>query len=69
MSEKDKNRAAFPHSAALVDELREIFGADVKLEWAEENGRTIGKKGADGVMASPSMAAPEITQYGRRNGQ
>lgn len=66
MSEKDNNRAAFPHTAALVDELREIFGADVKLEWAEESGRTIGNKGADGVMASPSTNTPVIKQYGRR---
>ncbi len=66
MSEKDNNRAAFPATAALVDELRGIFGADVKLEWAKENGRTIGNKGADGVMASPSPARPEIKQYGRR---
>lgn len=46
---KQDNRANFPFAAGIVDELREVFGNDVKIEWAEENGQTIGKKGPDGV--------------------
>jgi hypothetical protein len=46
---KSKNRAQFPFAARIVDELREVFGDGVTIEWAEENGQQIGKKGPDGV--------------------
>lgn len=46
---KAQNRAQFPFAARIVDELREVFGDCVKIEWAEENGQQIGKKGPDGV--------------------
>jgi len=43
-----ENRANFPFAAAIVDELKEVFGADqVKLIWAEEGGREVGKKPVD----------------------
>lgn len=48
---KDANRARFPFAAQIVDELREVFGDGVKVEWAEENGQQIGKRGPDGVPA------------------
>jgi hypothetical protein len=46
---KDKNRALFPFAAQIVDELREVFGDGVKVQWADENGQQIGNKGPDGV--------------------
>lgn len=67
MSEAESNRAAFPETAKLVDELRAVFGPDVKLVWASEGGREIGKRFADGVPVT--RAADEITRgakiYGR----
>lgn len=47
--EKDENRANFPTCAAFLDEMREIFGADTRMVWAEENGKQVGNKGTDGV--------------------
>lgn len=41
---RDSNRAAFPFAAAVIDDLRKHFGAEVKITWASENGREIGKK-------------------------
>lgn len=47
--EKQKNRASFPFAAAILDELRPIFGETTRIVWAEENGKTVGNKGPDGV--------------------
>jgi hypothetical protein len=52
MGERDSNRAAFPATARIIDELREVFGPDVKLVWAEENGREVGRREVPGVMVS-----------------
>jgi hypothetical protein len=38
------NRSEFPASAAIMDEFRKEFGASVKLLYAIENGKSIGKK-------------------------
>lgn len=39
-----RNRDQFPGVTAIVDEFRAAFGADqVKVRWACENGREIGK--------------------------
>ena len=39
-----RNRDQFPGVTAIVDELRSAFGADqVKVRWASENGREVGK--------------------------
>lgn len=46
MSEKAKNRAEFPNAAAILDELKQLFGDDVKLTYAAENGKTIGNSNA-----------------------
>lgn len=63
----EKNRAAFPETARLVDGLREVFGPDVTLTWACENGREIGKRGPDGVQATRVYrASGEIKNNGRR---
>lgn len=66
MSERSSNRAAFPETAKLVDELRDVFGPGVKLVWAEENGRTIGEKGPDGVEATRVHVPDDIKEGGRR---
>lgn len=41
---RDQNRRNFPISAEKLDEMRAVFGDDVKLTYANENGKTIGKK-------------------------
>lgn len=38
------NRAEFPETSRIVDKFRAEFGPGVKLVYAEENGKTIGKK-------------------------
>jgi len=39
------NRSAFPNAASIMDLFRKAFGDDqVKLLYAEEGGRTIGKQ-------------------------
>lgn len=63
MSDAASNRAAFPETARIVDDLRAVFGQDVKLVWAEENGRTLGVRDLPGtqVLASEMvLRAPEI---------
>lgn len=72
MGERDSNRAAFPATARIIDELREVFGPDVKLVWAEENGREIGQRELPGtavamtdiVLTRPDTPAREMK--GRR---
>jgi hypothetical protein len=41
---KAKNRAEFPATAAILDKFRKEFGDGVKLIYAAEGGREIGKK-------------------------
>lgn len=66
MSDKENNRAAFPQTAKLVDDLRDIFGAGVKLEWVCENGREVGKRGPEGVQATQVYRpVTEIKKHGR----
>lgn len=42
---KAQNRIAYPETARVVDALESVFGK-VKVIWAEENGKTIGRKAA-----------------------
>ena len=37
------NREAFPGVASIVDELTKVFGP-IKVKWASENGREMGKR-------------------------
>lgn len=46
---KQKNSDRFPFAARVRDELREVFGPGVQVEYAEENGQVFGIKGPDGV--------------------
>lgn len=75
MSAKASNRAAFPQAARIVDELREVFGEGVKLEFAEEGGREIGQRDIPGtavpasrmVLRAADDPAPEMNaKKGRR---
>ena len=44
MTAAAKNRAEFPAAAHILDEFRAEFGKEVKLLYAVEGGREIGKK-------------------------
>lgn len=45
-----KNREQFPTVAGVVAQFRDVFGADqVRVTYAEENGRSIGEKPKDGL--------------------
>lgn len=72
---KASNRAAFPQAARIVDELREVFGPGVKLEFAEEGGREIGQRDLTGtavpvsrmILLGPEVPARELkAKKGRR---
>lgn len=41
---REKFRAEFPLSAQSADLFRELFGDGVRLIYAEENGKTIGRQ-------------------------
>lgn len=43
----ENNRSSFPATALIVDEFRKVFGEGVKLVYAEESGKTIGRKPAE----------------------
>ena len=47
---KEKVRAAFPKCVAVADEFRAVFGPEVELLYARENGVEIG---------TPSDASPQ----------
>lgn len=41
---KDEVRRLFPSCVDVADRFRDVFGPSVKLTYAEEGGRSIGKK-------------------------
>lgn len=41
---KEQFLAAFPFVTAFADECRKVFGEGVRLVYAEENGRFVGRK-------------------------
>jgi hypothetical protein len=47
---KEQNRAQFPFTSAIVDELREAGFTDCTVAFATENGNTIGKELPQGVQ-------------------
>lgn len=49
------NRALFPHAAQVVDEMRSVFGPGVRLEYAAEGGREVGRREVPGVMVSSAQ--------------
>lgn len=59
------NRAAFPETAKLVDELRTVFGTDVKLMWASEGVREIGVRGPEGVPVTRVARLDKTEKPGR----
>jgi hypothetical protein len=75
MSQRDKNRADFPMAAMLLDELKKHFGEGVKLVYASENGKTIGKVDAgesghyltvDRYLALGKLPKPAEVKRGRK---
>ena len=44
MQTSKQAREEFPQTAKIVDLFRKHFGAGVKVRWAEENGKTVGRK-------------------------
>lgn len=47
---REQNRRNFPRAAAYLDDARAVFGDEVKLTHADENGKTVGKKLAGSFM-------------------
>lgn len=39
---REKNRAEFPQFAETMDALRSLYGADVRVRYVEEGGKTVG---------------------------
>lgn len=50
--DKKEVRALFPLCCEFADPVRNEFGDGVKMVYAEENGRKIGKQGSHGVAVS-----------------
>lgn len=59
-----RNRARFPQSARFLDEMRSVFGPDVKMTWASENGDEIGRvdqpAGASVCVRDMVLSRPEL---------
>ena len=51
----DRNRADFPFATGVIDALRAEFGPGVRLVYAEENGRTLGRKPDDSKFRNVSL--------------
>lgn len=41
---RSENRRNFPRAAEILDEFRLCFGEQVKITYAQEGGRSVGKK-------------------------
>lgn len=52
MNARERNRADFPHAAQRMDELREVFGEGVRLVWAMEGSKAVGKRNEGGYQVS-----------------
>lgn len=59
---RENNRDSMPVVAALVDDFRAIFG-DVKVTYAKEGGRELGKPDADPGLSVADMI---LTPKGKR---
>ena len=57
------NRDAFPLVAEMVAEARRDFGDKIKVRYASENGREIGRRGDPGVVAT--VIAKQTKKRGR----
>lgn len=63
-SQREKNRREMPNVAAMMDEMRDLFGNDIKLIWArdEETGKEVGRKPEyTRVFPVPPNYAPSTT--------
>ena len=50
ISERDKNRQAMPLVAAFVADMRKVFGNEITVTFASENGIEKGTKGPEGIV-------------------
>lgn len=66
MQSRADNRANFPLTAAAVDEIRELFGEDVKLMWAIEGDKELGNV-PKGVRETSRIAYHEYKGEGKLN--
>lgn len=65
-AQRARNRAEFPAIAAIMDECRAAFGADVKLAYAVERGRAVGKPVDNAGLVRCSHLAP-LSDVGKRH--
>ena len=40
---RDQNRELFPKFAGVIDQLRALYGTDMRVRYVEEGGRTVGR--------------------------
>lgn len=52
-----KNREAFPQTAQLLDQLKQRFGQSVRVQYASENGRSVGSDVDMDLYARPVTEA------------
>jgi hypothetical protein len=69
-------RAAFPQCVAMADEFREVFGPGVTLNYANENGQTVGRQTPPSPETTLTLSQmvievpeEEPAKQGRRNGR
>jgi len=72
--DKDEVRRLFPECVAFADECRRLFGDGVRLVYAKEGGREIGKRteiDPDRVVKlSDIVIGPVVmTEYGGKRGK
>lgn len=61
---RDNNRETMPIIAGLVDNFREIFG-DVKVTYAAENGRELGKQDKEPGLSVGDMVLTPAKHRGQ----
>lgn len=70
MSDAARNRAEFPVCAAFLDEMREVFGPDVRMVWVREAGQEMGRANDPaGVPVSVDrmvLSKPAVPEKNRR---
>ncbi|PTR17483.1 hypothetical protein C8R31_101647 [Nitrosospira sp. Nsp2] len=69
-------RAAFPECVGIADEFRDVFGPGVTLNYASENGRSIGRQTPPSPETTLTLSQmvievpeEEPEKQGRRNGR
>lgn len=63
---KEQVRQLFPQACKMADELRDLFGSEVKLTHLKEGERELGKPGERGV--TPSVRGDFFVDKSKRRG-